>query len=165
MSEIDEADDARFADAENLVEQLIGTLHRLKRAAQNHEVIALVGKIRQSFIEVRLNDRNTAAGAFNHLRLVALHAHDFAVLEFGKQTQQASGAAAEVENARAVRNHRNDGRQVIAGERGVVVETEILFCHFAAFGLTFARKFEIRRPGVSSSSRNASCPYEDLMLQ
>ena len=87
------------------------------------------------------------------------------MLEVGKQTQQASGTAAEVENARAVRNHRNDRSQVVTGKRGVVVETEILFGHFAASGLTFARKFEIRRPSVSSSSRNASCPYEDLMLQ
>ena len=153
MTKVQETDNSGFSDPEHFIEKEVGTFHSLKSLAQDDEIITVVREIGESGVEICLYDGNSSSGAFDHLVLFLFNAHDFGLFELSQKLQQSSGTATEVENTRFSGDHGSDCFKILAGENGIMIESD--FGHSLS-GSKLERKLETSRPRVLSSRRNAS---------
>jgi len=114
VREVRETDDADAADARRLAQHLLGVPQVLQRVELKDDVEAAVVEQRQPFLEVELDDVDAALVAGEHVRVGDLDAVAAAAALALQHREQLAVAAAEVEDARAVRHELGDEFDVLA---------------------------------------------------
>jgi len=113
VREVREADDADAADARRLAQHLLGVPEVLQRVELEDDVEAAVLEQRQPFFEVELDDVDAALLASQDVLVGDLDAVAAATALALQQGEQLAAAAAEIEDARAVRHEFGDELYVL----------------------------------------------------
>lgn len=109
--EVRDRDDGLAGLVEDLHEDLARLLHRLQRFGQDGQVVGAVGQEAEPLVRVLVQHVDVAAHALDDLREVDLDARA-ARTALTEDAQQGAGAAADVEHARAGRDHVHERREL-----------------------------------------------------
>ena len=147
---------------QDLREDHVGLLHRLKRLVEHDVVERVVRVVAQSLVDVPLHDGESLgdAGADPLLRdLDAAAGHAFLANEL---LQEGAVAAAQVQDLRPRRDETEDDAVVDPGPFGHHRDAA---SRIPLLSATLARKFVMILDISPSSSRKASCPYRESISQ
>jgi hypothetical protein len=117
MPEIREGDDRLAAHAQHLGHDIVGVAHRLQRLRQDHAVEGRVVEPRKPRLEIALQHIDAVGNAREHTSVVDLDAVARRAALAGKVGEETTVPAAEIEDVRARRDPRGDGREVRAAGR------------------------------------------------
>ena len=110
MGEVRKTDDADAADARRFAQHQLGVAQVLQGFELQHDVEALVFENRQPVFQIQLDRVDAALHAGEQVRVVQLDAVAGAAALGLQMSEQLAGAAAEVEDTRALRHQRGDLR-------------------------------------------------------